>query len=78
MENLLEQLGLSSVSTVGISISAANIIEMICIDKSRRMITKYACKELKYNNAIREIISYDDFIFIDHKFGSFFIILLMN
>lgn len=60
MENLLEQLGLSSVSTVGISISAANIIEMICIDKSRRMITKYACKELKYNNAIREIISYDD------------------
>ena len=61
MEKLLEQLGLSSVSTVGISISAANIIEMICIDKSRRMITKYACKELKYNNAIREIISYDDF-----------------
>ncbi len=61
MEKLLEQLGLSSVSTVGISISAANIIEMICIDKSQRMITKYACKELKYNNAIREIISYDDF-----------------
>lgn len=61
MEKLLEQLGLSSVATVGISISAANIIEMICIDKSQRMITKYACKELKYNNAIREIISYDDF-----------------
>lgn len=61
MEKLLEQLGLSSVATVGISISAANVIEMICIDKSQRMITKYACKELKYNNAIREIISYDDF-----------------
>lgn len=61
MEKLLEQLGLSSIATVGISVSAANIIEMICIDKSQRMITKYACKELKYNNAIREIISYDDF-----------------
>jgi hypothetical protein len=61
MEELLAKLGMSSVATVGISISAANIIEMIAIDKNRRMITKYACKELKYNNAIREIISYDDF-----------------
>mgnify|MGYP002582193866 FL=1 len=61
MEKLLESLGLSSISTVGISVSASNIIEMICIDKGQRMITKYACKELKYNNAIREIISYDDF-----------------
>ncbi len=61
MEKLLEALGLSSVSTVGISVSASNVIEMICIDKSQRMITKYACKELKYNNAIREIINYDDF-----------------
>ncbi|MCR5262122.1 MAG: hypothetical protein K6C94_09860 [Candidatus Gastranaerophilales bacterium] len=61
MGNFLEALGLSSVSTVGISVSASNVIEMICIDKSQRMITKYACKELKYNNAIREIISYEDF-----------------
>ncbi len=61
MEKLLEALGLSTVSTVGISVSASNIIEMICIDKGQRMITKYACRELKYNNAIREIINYDDF-----------------
>lgn len=61
MGNFLEALGLSSVSTIGISVSASNVIEMICIDKSQRMITKYACKELKYNNAIREIISYEDF-----------------
>lgn len=61
MEKLLEALGLSSVSTIGISISPSNIIEMICIDKGQRMITKYACRELKYNNAIREIISYEDF-----------------
>lgn len=61
MEKLLESLGLSSVLTVGISVSASNIIEMICVDKTQRIITKYACKELKYNNAIREIINYDDF-----------------
>ena len=61
MGNLLESLGLSSVSTIGISVSTSNTIEIICIDKNQRMITKYACKELKYNNAIREIISYDDF-----------------
>ncbi|MBQ2645046.1 hypothetical protein IJG14_05700 [bacterium] len=61
MEKLLETLGLTSISTVGISVSASNLIEMICIDKTQRMITKYACRELKYNNAIREIINYDDF-----------------
>lgn len=61
MEKLLVALGLSSVQTVAISVSASNIIEMICVDKNLRMITNYACKELKYNNAIREIISYDDF-----------------
>lgn len=61
MEKLLEALGLSSVLTVGISVSASNIIEMICVDKNQRVITQYACKELKYNNAIREIINYDDF-----------------
>lgn len=61
MKNILTALGLSSVTTIGISVSASNIIEMICIDKDQRMITKYACKELKYNNAIREIINYDDF-----------------
>lgn len=61
MEKLLEALGLSSVLTVGISVSASNIIEMICVDKNQRVITQYACKELKYNNAIREIVNYDDF-----------------
>lgn len=61
MKNVLTALGLNSVATVGISVSASNIIEMVCIDKDQRMITKYACKELKYNNAIREIINYDDF-----------------
>lgn len=61
MEKLLVALGLSSVQTVAISVSASNLIEMICVDKNLRMITNYACKELKYNNAIREIISYDDF-----------------
>ncbi len=61
MGNLLEKLGLSSVLTVGISVSASNFIEMICVDKNQKVITKYACKELKYNIAIREIISYEDF-----------------
>ena len=57
MEKLLVALGLSSVQTVAISVSASNIIEMICVDKNLRMITNYECKELKYNKAIREIIS---------------------
>lgn len=62
MEKLLESLGLSSISSVGISVSTSNMIEMISIDKSKRTITKYACTELKYNNAIREIINYEDFV----------------
>lgn len=60
MDDILEKLGLSTRITVGVSISANNLIEMICVDKSSRTITKYAARELKYNNAIREIVDYDE------------------
>lgn len=61
MENLLGKLGLTEISIVGISVSSSNLIEIISIDKKDKEIKKYACRELKYNNAIREIINYDDF-----------------
>ena len=61
MEKLIAALGLSSKNIIGISVSANNIIEIIAVDKKTRTVTKYAKRELKYNNAIREIISYDDF-----------------
>jgi len=61
MEKLIAALGLSSKNIIGISVSANNIIEIAAVDKKLRTVTKYARRELKYNNAIREIISYDDF-----------------
>ncbi len=61
MDDIFAKLGLSSKTTVGVSVSANNIIEMICVDKMTRSITKYAARELRYNNAIREIIDYEEF-----------------
>ncbi len=61
MDDILAKLGLSTRTTVGVSVSANNRVEMICIDKMSRSITKYAARELRYNNAIREIIDYDEF-----------------
>ena len=61
MEKLIAALGLSSKSIIGISVSSSNIIEIAVVDKKLHSVTKYAKRELKYNNAIREIISYEDF-----------------
>ena len=61
MEKLFAALGLSSKNIIGISVSSANFIEIAVVDKKTKTITKYARKELSYNNAIREIINYDDF-----------------
>ena len=61
MSGLLEQIGFKKKTHVGISLSANNFIELVCIDKSTRSVTKYASGNIKYNNAIREIIDYDEF-----------------
>ena len=61
MEKLFAALGLSSKNIIGISVSSANFVEIAVVDKKTKTITRYARKELSYNNAIREIINYDDF-----------------
>ncbi len=60
MDDILTKLGLNSRITIGVSVSANNTVEMLCVDKPSRTIIKYAAKELKYNTAIREIIDYDE------------------
>ena len=61
MSGIFEQLGFKKKTHVGISLSPNNFIELVCIDKGSRSITKYASGNIKYNNAIREIIDYDEF-----------------
>lgn len=60
MEDFFTKLGLNAKTTVGVSVSSNNQIEMIYVDKTTRSISKYASRELRYNNAIREIIDYDE------------------
>ncbi len=62
MSDLLEKLGFKKRTHVGISLSSNNFIELVCVDKSTKTISKYASGNIKYNNAIREIIDYDEFI----------------
>lgn len=61
MSSILEQFGFKKKTHVGISLSANNFIELVCIDKSTKSVIKYASGNIKYNNAIREIIDYDEF-----------------
>lgn len=61
MEDIFTKIGLSQRIIVGVSVSSNNIVEMTCVDKITRSITKYAVRELKYNSAIREIIDYEEF-----------------
>lgn len=61
MNDLLEKLGFKKRIHVGISLSANNFIELVCVDKNTKSIVRYASGNIKYNNAIREIIDYDEF-----------------
>ncbi|MDD3238137.1 MAG: hypothetical protein PHV37_08595 [Candidatus Gastranaerophilales bacterium] len=60
MDDLLTKFGFNSSTVVGVSISSNNLVEMICIDKNNHSISQYAARELKYNNAIREIVDYEE------------------
>ncbi len=61
MSDLLEKLGFKKKIHVGISLSANNFIELVCVDKKTKSVVRYASGNIKYNNAIREIIDYDEF-----------------
>lgn len=58
--NILEQIGFKQRKHVGISISANNFIELVCIDKTTKAVVKYSSNNIKYNNSIREIVDYDE------------------
>lgn len=58
---MLENLGFKKRTHIGISLSANNFIELVCIDKASKTVVKYSSGNIKYNNAIREIIDYDEF-----------------
>ena len=61
MSDFLETLGFKRKTHVGISLSSNNFIELVCVDKAMKTVSKYASGNIKYNNAIREIIDYDEF-----------------
>ncbi len=61
MNNMLEKLGFKKRVHVGISLSANNFVELVCVDKQTKTVIKYASGNIKYNNAIREIIDFDEF-----------------
>ncbi len=61
MSNLIEKLGFKKRIHVGISLSSNNFIELVCVDKLTKNVIKYASGNIKYNNAIREIIDYEEF-----------------
>ncbi len=61
MSELLEKIGFKKKIHVGISLSVNNFIELVCVDKNSKNVTRYASGNIKYNNAIREIIDFDEF-----------------
>lgn len=61
MSDLLDKLGFRKRTHVGISLSANNFVELVCVDKNTKSVIKYASGNIKYNGAIREIIDYDEF-----------------
>ncbi len=62
MNELFSNLGLNSKTLVGISLSANNLLELICIDKATKSITSYASTQVQYNSAIREIVDQNEFV----------------
>lgn len=61
MSDLLEKVGFKKKTHVGISLSANNFIELVCVDRVTRSVIRYASGNIKYNSAIREIIDFDEF-----------------
>lgn len=59
--SILENIGFKKRFHVGISLSANNFIELVGVDCKTKTVVAYASGNVKYNNAIREIIDYDEF-----------------
>lgn len=59
--SIAESLGFKKRIHVGISVSANNTVELVCINKSEKSVAKYAQGNVKYNSAIREIIDFEEF-----------------
>ncbi len=58
---MIEKLGFKKRTHIGISLSTNNYIELVCIDKATKNVIKYASGTVKYNNAIKEIIDFEEF-----------------
>ena len=57
----LERLGFKRKIHVGISVSANSIIELVCVDEKTKSVVKYVSGNIKYNNAVREIMDFNEF-----------------
>ena len=60
MSELLDKIGFKKKTHIGISISSNNFIELVYVNNRSKLIEKYVSGNVKYNNAIREIIDYDE------------------
>ena len=60
MSELLDKIGFRKKTHVGISISSNNFIELVCVNKRTKSVEKYVSGNIKYNNAIREVIDYEE------------------
>ncbi len=60
MNELLDKVGFKKKTHIGISISSNNFIELVCVNSRTKSVEKYVSGNVKYNNAIREIIDYDE------------------
>ena len=58
--DILGKLGFKQRKHVGISISANNFIELVCIDKMSKAVVKYSSDNIKYNSSIREVVDYEE------------------
>ena len=59
--SILENIGFKKKFHIGISVSPNNFIELVAVDAKTKTVVTYASGNVKYNNAIREIIDYDEF-----------------
>ena len=58
---ILEALGFKTKIHVGISVSPNNFIELVYIDEKSKSVVSYVSNSIKYNNAVREIMDFNEF-----------------
>ena len=60
-ENIFGQLGFKKRTHVGVAVSVNNLVELVCVDDVTGKVVRYKSGNVKYNNAIREIMDFDEF-----------------